>query len=135
MSASQMYVVIPKNCTGCRTCELACSMAKSVDGVLGRSRIDIYKTGPGQFMQMTCFQCVSAACVAVCPTQALARNADTGAVAVNAPLCIGCALCETACPFGHIHFDTDQGLPLKCDLCGGTPTCVRFCPDNALKLR
>ena len=129
------YVVIPKNCTGCRTCELACSMVKGNGGTLGPSRITIFPTGPERYMQMTCLQCVEAACIKVCPTDALVRNEETGAVEVKADLCIGCALCETACPFGHIQFDQAAGIPLKCDLCSGSPACARFCPHQALEIR
>ena len=126
------YLVIPRNCTGCRTCELACSMAKAVDGVLGRSRINIYPTGDERYLQMTCLQCVEAACVKVCPSDALVRNEATGAIEVVAERCVGCGLCEVACPFGHMHFERDAGVPVKCDLCGGDPTCAKFCPHNAL---
>ena len=129
------YIVIPKNCTGCRTCELSCSMTKGKNGSLGQSRIRIYPTGNGKSMQMTCFQCVDAACVKVCPTKALVRNKVTSAVEVTKDLCIGCSLCEAACPFGHIVFDRDAGVPLKCDLCGGDPVCAKFCPEKALEMR
>ncbi len=129
------YVVIPRNCTGCRTCELACSMVKGNNGTLGHPRISIFQTGEKKNMQMTCLQCVDAACRKVCPTDALRRNEETGAIEVIASLCIGCSLCEAACPFGHIYFERESGLPLKCDLCGGNPTCVRFCPDKALELK
>ena len=131
----KLYCVIPKNCTGCRTCELSCSMVKGAEGQLGRSRIAIHKTGEQSFMQMNCFQCLNAACIKVCPTTALARNDESGAVVVDNELCVGCALCETACPFGHIHFDRESGKPLKCDLCGGDPACAKFCPDQALEMR
>ena len=129
------YVVIPRNCTGCRTCELACSMVKGTSQALGQPRIRVYKIAEHRFMQMTCMQCAEAACAKVCPSNALQRNASTGAIEVKNDLCVGCALCESACPFGHIQFDRDLGLPLKCDLCGGNPTCARFCPDRALELR
>ncbi len=74
------YIVIPKNCTGCRTCELACSMVKGEHGTLGHSRMTIYSNGPDAYMQMTCLQCVSAACATVWPTDALRRNDKTGAI-------------------------------------------------------
>ncbi|MCP4674525.1 MAG: 4Fe-4S dicluster domain-containing protein [Deltaproteobacteria bacterium] len=129
------YVVIPKNCTGCRTCELACSMVKGDNGTLGHSRISIFPTNESRSIQMTCLQCAEAACRTVCPTGALKRNEETGAIEVIDSLCVGCALCEAACPFGHIHFEREIGLPLKCDLCGGKPACVRFCPEKALEMR
>ena len=129
------YVIIPRNCTGCRTCELACSMIKGADGNLGHSRIRIYQTGKDRYMQMNCLQCIDAACAKVCPTNAIERNVETDAMEIMAERCIGCKLCEAACPFGHIHFDQDLGLPLKCDLCGGNPSCARFCPHQALELR
>lgn len=131
----QTYVIIPRNCTGCRTCELSCAMVKGKNGVLGRSRIRVFPTGNERYMQMNCLQCVEAACAKVCPTKALRRNERTGAIDLESGLCIGCALCEAACPFGHIWFDRGTGRPLKCDLCGGDPTCVKFCPHRALELR
>lgn len=129
------YRVIPRNCTGCRTCELACSMVKGKDGSLGQPRIRIFKTEKDTFMQMTCLQCIDAACEKVCPTRALQRNDETGAIEVNNQLCVKCGLCEAACPFGHICLDKETGNPLKCDLCGGNPACARFCPDRALEMR
>lgn len=131
-------VVIPRNCTGCRTCELACSFAHSAGGVLARSRIAIHPQEPAggvdRYVQVTCLQCAEAACAEACPMDALVRNEDTGAIEVTGR-CVGCGLCEAACPFGHMHFDRALKVPVKCDLCGGRPACAAFCPHQALEIR
>jgi len=132
---NKTYTVIPRNCTGCRTCELACSMVKGKEGVLGHPRINIFANGENRYMQMTCLQCAEAACMKICPTDALVRDETTRAVVLLEDRCVGCGLCEVACPFGHIHFEHSLGLPLKCDLCGGAPACAKFCPYNALEMR
>jgi len=129
------YTMIPRNCTGCRTCKVACAAAKGSDGMLGRSRIQIVDIDEARHVQLNCLQCVNAACVSACPTEALRRDDVTRAVVLVETLCIGCGACESACPFGHIYFDAKKNLPLKCDLCGGDPNCVKFCPHGALVLR
>jgi anaerobic carbon-monoxide dehydrogenase iron sulfur subunit len=129
-------VIIPDNCTGCKTCTLACSMIKgdSLDiNKMGRSRISIHNLQDGRNIQVTCLQCVDAACIKVCESGALFRNPDTGAVDFDKDSCIACGLCEIACPFGHLYFDAQESNVEKCDLCQGNPICARFCPHGALK--
>ena len=52
---------------------------------------------------------------------------------VDTEKCIGCRMCVSACPFGSMSFDETQRKVLKCDLCDGDPTCVKFCQHNALQ--
>jgi anaerobic carbon-monoxide dehydrogenase iron sulfur subunit len=134
-AAAQSLVVIPRNCVGCRTCELACSFAHARDGVMGRSRIRVHPVAPERYVQITCLQCVNAACAKVCPTQAISRDPLTNALVVVEARCVGCGLCQTACPFGHIHLENETRLAHKCDLCGGHPACASFCPHRALEMR
>ncbi|HUU03797.1 MAG TPA: 4Fe-4S dicluster domain-containing protein [Myxococcota bacterium] len=128
-------VVKPTKCVGCRTCEVACTFAHSSAGWLGHSRIKVHAVAPERFVQITCMQCIKAACIKVCPTEALVRNPGTRAVELIEERCIGCGLCEVACPFGHMFFSAETRRPIKCDLCGGQPACAMFCPHGALEWR
>ncbi|MBN2804653.1 MAG: 4Fe-4S dicluster domain-containing protein [Deltaproteobacteria bacterium] len=130
--SDKTLVVIPDNCIGCKTCMAACSMKNGSTEQLARPRIRIYNGINGKHVQVTCLQCVDPACVLVCDVHALVRNEKTGAIAVNFDRCIGCGLCETACPYGNIYFDRTSGHPEKCDLCNGDPACAKFCPHEAL---
>ncbi len=129
----KQFSVDPNLCTGCRTCELACSFTHTVDGKAGRPRI--YAT-PGGFedlwVPVTCLQCDDAACVKSCLVDALKRNPETGAIELNEAVCVKCMACVAACPFGCALVDPEQDKVIKCDLCGGDPACARFCPTKAL---
>ena len=131
----KMLIITPSRCTACRTCELACSFKHAVDGRPGLPRIKAFMRGEGKNLVLTCFQCDKAACVKVCPVEALSRNEETGAVEVDTGRCIRCGLCAVACPFGHMQSDPLSGIAVKCDLCGGDPACAAFCPTRTLEYR
>lgn len=46
--------------------------------------------------------------------------------------CITCRACVGACPFGNMLWDAAARLAAKCDLCGGRPQCVKYCPTGAI---
>ena len=127
--------ITPSRCTACRTCELACSFKHAMAGGLGIARIRAFMYGEGKNQILTCFQCDDAACVKVCPVEALTRNETTGAIEVNESRCIGCGLCSIACPFGHMNHDRSSGIAVKCNLCQGEPACAAFCPTKTLEYR
>jgi len=53
----------------------------------------------------------------------------TGAISINDEKCSGCLDCVDACRFDAIHLGPNNEL-LTCDLCGGEPTCVKYCPSR-----
>jgi len=71
--------------------------------------------------------------MAVCPVKALARDEGIGRVTIDYDLCIGCRFCVAACPFGAMGVDSLARKVIKCDLCDGDPTCVKFCETKALQ--
>ena len=131
---SKLYKVYPGKCTGCKNCELACSYAHQKDGKMGAPRIHGYNTTPPLVsgIQVVCFQCDKAICRDVCPTKALHRNLETGAIELDHDKCISCKACYNSCPFGNLSISKIYSQPVKCDLCKGSPSCVERCPTGAL---
>ena len=122
-----------EKCTGCRTCEMVCSVKH--DGVLNpeRSRIKVMKWEPdGLYVPMSCQQCQDAPCMNVCPVKAISRDEHMGRVEVDYDVCIGCRSCVAVCPFGAMNFNVTDRKVFKCDLCDGDPQCVRFCDVKAV---
>lgn len=134
---SKSLVVNLDKCTGCRTCEMACSFMHygEYNPVKSAVQVSIF-TESAFFVPVVCFQCKKPFCEEVCPTGALTKNDINGAfvVLVDTEKCVGCKMCTLACPFGCITI-SDEGLAKKCDLCMGKPECVVFCPTNALEFK
>ncbi|MCS7100038.1 MAG: 4Fe-4S dicluster domain-containing protein [Sulfolobales archaeon] len=124
-------------CTGCRLCEIACSLRH--EGVIwpSASRITVYEHYPGVPVPHYCVQCPDYPCVGACPTRALRVDQVTGAVLVDPSLCTLCLKCVEACPGRVPKIARGKLHVLICDLCSGDPACVRECSRagyNALKL-
>lgn len=129
--AKRLFVT-PYRCTDCKNCEVACSFVHTSDPRKpALTRVRAYTLKHEIKSVVLCLQCEEAACQKVCPTDALVRNPETGAIEVN-DNCITCKMCTLACPFGNIHFDTTYEEIVKCDVCGGDPACAKVCPTGAL---
>ncbi|MFX1483030.1 MAG: 4Fe-4S dicluster domain-containing protein [Promethearchaeota archaeon] len=123
-----------KKCTGCRNCELACSVAHTKSFNPKRSRIQVLKNEEkNMILPMVCLQCEKPLCKEACPTGAIAYN-EKGTLYVNHAVCIGCMDCVTACIYGGIEMDPVTLKAIKCDLCWGNPECVKACDYGAIGL-
>jgi len=130
-----LWVDIEK-CSGCRTCEEACSLKNTGQSNPTRSRIRIIRyERPGQFhnfIPMVCQQCSTPLCLEACPVNAISRNAETGAMVVDSDNCVGCRVCSMVCPIGGVSIDHVTNVAYKCDLCDGDPECVKYCDPEAI---
>ena len=127
-------VVRPEKCTGCRTCELACSFGHygQFNPKMVNIRVIEYEK-ESVAVPVVCQQCEDASCMKVCPVGAITRT-ESGAVEINYNKCIGCRLCRSVCPLGNVGYSSRLARVFKCDLCGGDPECVKLCPGKALSL-
>jgi len=124
-------------CSGCRKCEIACSLFHENKIWPEASRIRVFMLVPGAEVPHTCFQCEDYPCVKACLTSALEISEKTGAVLVNKERCIACGKCIETCPGKVPHIHPTENYALICDLCNGNPQCVKVCREgewNALKI-
>ncbi|MDK2821868.1 MAG: anaerobic carbon-monoxide dehydrogenase iron sulfur subunit [Clostridia bacterium] len=128
-------LVDKQKCSGCKICESVCSYQKLGDRFNRRKaaiRVIIEGDLGEKITPVVCRHCKKAKCAEVCPEDAFYHDNKTGALVINENKCIGCGLCAEACPFGAIYLHSDFNIPLKCDLCGGNPQCIKYCVPQAI---
>ena len=125
-------------CSGCCACQGACVAHHEgrFGTALARIRVEKDETR-GLDRPHVCRLCRPAPCLAACPTGALYRDEQTGAIRVRVDsdseaTCSGCGACLQACPFQMIALHPQTGVALVCDLCGGDPACVKRCATAAI---
>lgn len=132
-------------CVGCHACVVACASENATaPGGFWRQVVtfneDRHPSLPVFHLSLACNHCLDAPCERHCPALAIARDARTGAVLIDADRCIGCRYCSWVCPYDAPRFDAGRGVMGKCTLChhrlleDGTPACTTACPTGALKL-
>lgn len=131
----KILIIDHTKCTGCKRCEIYCSLTKTGTCNPARSRIRVISwEEEGINIPTTCLQCQEPLCMMVCPVAAIKRNEETGILSIDAELCIGCKMCLMVCPFGAPFIDmAEDGKAFICDQCLGEPVCVRACPTEALQ--
>lgn len=135
-------------CVRCDDCVRACASTHN-----GNPRFIRHgQTFDHWMVANACMHCADPVCMIGCPTGAIHRSLETGAVVINDNTCIGCGTCASSCPYNNIRLvdirdldgqllrDPDSQRPIvkatKCDLCEtnpGGPACVRACPHDALR--
>jgi carbon-monoxide dehydrogenase iron sulfur subunit len=130
-------------CVGCKTCEIQCaverqSVSKTLTGAVRENPRPVPRVRvsgqTGFSLALQCRHCTDALCVMACPSGAMARDPETGVVAVDAAKCRGCWMCVMACPIGAVVPSGDYHVAMKCDACTKMeePACVAGCPTGAL---
>ncbi len=89
------------------------------------------------FMSDSCKHCGDAACLNVCPVEAIERT-DLGNVIVRQDKCVGTKLCNKACPYGAVWYNEKTRTSHKCTLCndrihnGLGTACAKACPTGSI---
>jgi anaerobic carbon-monoxide dehydrogenase iron sulfur subunit len=117
-----------ETCSGCRTCELVCSLQnlKIINPSKAMLRVTAQFPEPGRYDVHICDQCGE--CADACPTGAI--HLVKGTWRIDMKKCDGCLACVPACPNDVVKVD-DDGMPYKCINCR---QCVEVCPRDALSL-
>ena len=123
----------PDACTGCRSCEVACSFAHGKDFSLMDARVNtINEESRGFTIPTFCIRCQEKYCQNACPFNAI-RIGVLGEILVDEKICTGCKKCLAACPYDGMKYSLSRKKANACDLCGGNPQCTRICPTGALQ--
>lgn len=117
-------------CSGCRKCEIACSLNHENRIWPEASRVRVFMLVPGAEFPHLCTQCENYPCIKACPVEALSVSKKTSAVLVDNQKCIGCGKCIDACPGRVPHIHPVNGKILICDLCNGDPQCAKVCEEG-----
>jgi formate dehydrogenase iron-sulfur subunit len=147
-------------CIGCKACEVACKEWNELPGHEPQFRDSYDNTGQldhqnfrhVQFLEKqtakggiawtmmsdVCKHCSNAACMEVCPTDAIVRT-EFGTVYIRPDVCNGCRDCIAACPYHVIGFNEQKGVVQKCTFCYDRlqknlkPACAKVCPTESIK--
>ena len=141
--AQGLLVVNTDKCTGCRRCELNCTLVNDgcVSSYMSRVKVTrnlfasrndqgLYTEDKWTYYPDTCRQCADPACAKACPMKAIYAD-DNGIKRVDTEKCVGCGMCTQACPW---HMPTVNPITHKSSKCIQCGACVAGCPSGALSI-
>ncbi|MCU7853629.1 MAG: nitrate reductase subunit beta [Candidatus Thiodiazotropha sp. (ex Monitilora ramsayi)] len=108
------------------------SQDKNFEGIQKQMYKDFEKTFH-MYLPRLCNHCLNPACVASCPSGAIYKREEDGAVLIDQDRCRGWRMCVSACPYKKIYYNWESGKSEKCILCyprieSGMPTaCAESC--------
>lgn len=158
-------IVEVDRCVGCQACAIACKEENQVPpGVffLKILRSENIEDNVVNYYRASCQHCDNPACMKICPAKAISKGPH-GEILVDQKKCIGCHMCEKACPYGVPVFPSGvtsyygdkkplyerpleawtthpAGKAAHCTLCshrlekGQLPACVEACGIHAITL-
>ena len=134
MSYPRIFHSSSEACTGCKVCEMICSLIAEKKGINPkRSRIRISENpDEGIYIPVVCNLCENTPCIDACPESALSKDKKLSTIRLDKDICSGCGLCVEACDYNAIFLDPVDNIACVCDLCGGEPKCVKYCLQEAL---
>ncbi|MBA1330089.1 nitrate reductase, partial [Candidatus Endoriftia persephone str. Guaymas] len=102
------------------------SKDKNFEGIQKQMYKEFEKTFH-MYLPRLCNHCLNPACVASCPSGAIYKRDEDGAVLIDQDRCRGWRMCVSACPYKKIYFNWESGKSEKCILCyprieSGMPT-------------
>jgi nitrate reductase beta subunit len=69
------------------------------------------------YLPRLCNHCLNPACVASCPSGAIYKREEDGAVLIDQDRCRSWRMCVSGCPYKKIYYNWESGKSEKCILC------------------
>jgi nitrate reductase / nitrite oxidoreductase, beta subunit len=98
-----------------------------------RAQLNAFERMVYFYLPRSCNHCLNPACVAACPSGAIAKRGEDGVVLVNQDRCRGWRMCVSACPYKKVFLNLGTRKSEKCILCyprveaGEAPACFHSC--------
>ncbi len=138
------FVTNMERCVGCNACVISCKSYHGLEPDMKRRKVrdmdeKIVGAPVRAYLSASCQHCEDPACMKACPTGAYSKRED-GIVLHDKVVCIGCRMCQWACPYNAPTFNSVTKKMDKCDFCqerldqGEQPICVACCPMEALAM-